>query len=100
MAGSGSISQRHETADPDPHHTVIDLKYWRTSRVELIEWALITHKIKMDRAFYQIQLKCTLRINLRSQKCSSVSRQYRGTAKKYFPTVGSYSYPHAHPCHC
>jgi hypothetical protein len=28
IAGSGSISQRHGSADPDPHQNVIDPQHW------------------------------------------------------------------------
>jgi hypothetical protein len=28
IAGSGSISQRHGSADPDPHQNVMDPKHW------------------------------------------------------------------------
>jgi hypothetical protein len=28
IEGSGSISQRHGSADPDPHQNVMDPEYW------------------------------------------------------------------------
>jgi hypothetical protein len=28
IAGSGSISQRHGSADPDPHQNVMDPEHW------------------------------------------------------------------------
>jgi hypothetical protein len=28
IAGSGYISQRHESADPDPHQNVMDPQHW------------------------------------------------------------------------
>jgi hypothetical protein len=28
IAGSRSISQRHGSADPDPHQNVMDLEHW------------------------------------------------------------------------
>ncbi len=35
IAGSGSISQRHGSADPDPHQNVMDPRHWSSGKVEL-----------------------------------------------------------------
>jgi hypothetical protein len=43
IAGSGSISQRHGSADPDPHQNVMDLEHCITHK-------LVMYNVNMDRA--------------------------------------------------
>ncbi len=37
IAGSGSISQRHESADPDPHQNVMDPQHCLANNLLVVE---------------------------------------------------------------
>jgi hypothetical protein len=41
-SGSGSISQRHRSADPDPHQNVMDLKHCFSEFPLLRSWYLLS----------------------------------------------------------
>jgi hypothetical protein len=43
IAGSGSISQRHGSADPDPHQNVMDPEDWYMFNFRVTEWEKNNH---------------------------------------------------------
>jgi hypothetical protein len=59
IAGSGSISQRHGTADPDPHQIVMDPEHWSlplNETEEIISVTIVTCRpLSHYTAFYGVQ---------------------------------------------
>jgi hypothetical protein len=56
-SGSVSISQRHESSDPDPHQNVMDPKHW------------FTQKKNVDEIYIEVVRASTIPMPTRQQSC-------------------------------